>query len=361
MMTNDHMDAVESIAIDYIRDVMTRVRDNFGVVIKTGMELEFYALNERGEAERLLDDDDIDAIDDELIAAGIANDFDDENDIDFYGQYEIAIGVHDPLTTAKKAMKARNYLETSAKRMGVSAFDFSALPFKDKEANAAHVSFSLWSPGGRPLFADKYNKPTALLKKVAQGVLDKQKHLFAFYSPNQEDYARYGNTKWTPKKIAYIKRVDKAGSLRFANCDDCYEPEDEEDVVPEDFRLEDRLASASSNYYIAMAAVMSGVEHGLTQYTTLFRSADDVPQSERDTYDLMPLDQSGAVLAVDKTNLKKFPKSAMPKTQAEAIKGLADYFNNLPDKEGREAKLCHGFLVGSNATQSSKIKGLVPR
>lgn len=317
----------------YISDALKRFRDEYGIIVKTGVELEFYALDRDGQSKGgLLDPKKVDA---HLKREGIAERFEDENVIDYYGQYEAVVGIYDPLETAIRATRAREYLQSNAETLGVSGFDFRPLPFPEKEASSAHISLSLWTVDGQPLFADNNGVETPLMKQIAKGILEVQRNTVLLYAQSDQAYRRFGNTEWSPNVIGVSDVGSKGTTLRFATKDNCYFKAQTSD--PKGVRIENRLSASDADYFVAMAATVAGIEFGLQQYVKAYNS-NNVPLGMANNEVQTVMNIGEKTLVIDTLGVNNFSNGELPRSRYDALQslklGLKKTLNLLPAAKG---------------------------
>ena len=253
----------DRLARDYIERTVQKLEDRYGMLVKTGIELECYAVGTNGlPAAHIVS---VKTVQADLKAVGLAGRFDDENTIDYYGQYEIATPVAAPLATVALADKLKGFLERKAPSYGLGRFDFSSLPFEGKEASSAHVSVSLWDKQtAQPLFSTPERGFSDLMVRCTHEMLDVQRHTVLAVAENDNDYARFSNTEWSPGAIRAGFAGNAGISLRMANASNLAVLADAPD--PAAFRLENRLPAGGASLMIAMATTLAGVERAVEQH-----------------------------------------------------------------------------------------------
>lgn len=269
---------VEEKAKTYIAQTTQKLKDQYGIDVRTGMEIEFYAVGNDGKpTSSVLDNDAVSQRIRQSNNFSKFERFDHENPYDFKGQYEVSMGVGDPLTIATQAQNMRSYLKENASTMGVQDFNFSAMPFETQEASGVHISVSLWDQQCKPLFADAKGRETTLLKHIAKGMSQVQTATTLMAAPDDDDYRRFGHTRWSPGIIGVGHRGDEAKSLRISNA--VNQPYMKASGDPSHMRIENRITSSGANYYTAMAATLAGIEHGIQQSVSV---VDDLAAKQSD-------------------------------------------------------------------------------
>lgn len=265
-------DHAEQEALSYIRGAVERIERDYGLIIKTGLEIECYAISEDGNSSS--DIIDVQEVQKKLQHSGSDVRFEDENTTDHQGQYEVATKPLNPLMAIEAGNKARDDLKKYAEEFGIKEFDFSPVPFEDKEASSLHISLSLWSTDGAPIFADCEGSEATLLDITARGILEVQKYSSLLSAQTDDAYKRFGHSEWSPNGVACSDIGHGGGSVRIANAtNNAYKVQN---AAPEDVRIENRLPSSDSNIAVAMAGMIAGVEYTLLKYVKTFDAGTNV-------------------------------------------------------------------------------------
>lgn len=252
----------EGLAKIYIAAMLKKFEDEYGIVVKTGIELECYAVGPDGvPSSQILDVAKVQA---DITAAGLIGRFEDENTVDYYGQYEATTKVDGPVETVETALKLRAFLDGKAQAYGLKQFDFSTMPFDGKEANGTHISLSLWDKNGAPLLGGINGSFTPLMEKVVNGMLDFQKLTVLPFAQHDADYLRFHNTEWSPGAVRAGNQGDQGISIRLANASSLAWLAQR--ANPQDVRIENRIAGGSNNLWVAMAATLASVEYALDKH-----------------------------------------------------------------------------------------------
>jgi len=171
------------------------------------------------------------------------------------GQYEINLHhVPDPVLACDHALLMRRLVRGVARRHGLVA-TFMAKPFAGQDGSGMHVHMSLQAADGRNVFAghpppgrpDGY---APALRHAIGGLLGTLDESLAIFAPNANSYRRFQAgcfapvaPNWGPNHRQVAIRIPLS---------------DEANV-----RLEHRVAGADCNPYLALAAMLAGVDHGL--------------------------------------------------------------------------------------------------
>ncbi|MCT0212225.1 MULTISPECIES: type III glutamate--ammonia ligase [unclassified Synechococcus] len=187
---------------------------------------------------------------------------------DANGQFEINWTFADALVTADRHAFFRVMASAMAEEQGAQV-SFAPKPFAALTGNGAHLHHSLWDADGRNLFHDPLGEQglSELAYAFLAGVLEHAAALCALTNPTAESYRRLAGrapssgATWSPGWISYGGN-NRTHMVR----------------IPDDQRLELRLADGDANPYLLPAAVLAagldGIERGL----------DPGPRSDANTY-----------------------------------------------------------------------------
>ena len=209
---------------------------------------------------------------------------------DANGQFEINWTFDDALVTADRHAFFRFLVSWRAEAHGLTA-SFRPRPFVELTGNGCHLHHSLWDGNGRNLFHDPQGALglSATARHFLGGVLAHAPALCAFTNPTSASYRRLAGANtcsgatWSPAWISWGAN-NRTHLVR----------------VPDDQRLELRLADGDSNPYLLPAAVLAAGLDGLE------RQLDPGPCSLEDFHASPPADGR-----------------PLPRSQAEALAALA--------------------------------------
>ena len=166
------------------------------------------------------------------------------------GQFEINLHHDsDAVRACDHAVLLCRIIKSVAPKHGFSA-SFMAEPYLDRAGSGMHVHCSLVDAKGRNAFDDGGEKGTALLRHAIGGLAATTAEAMALLAPNLNSYRRYRSGSLVPmgatwgynnRSVAF--RVP-AGS-------------------PNARRIEHRIAGADANPYLAVAAILAGMLHGI--------------------------------------------------------------------------------------------------
>ncbi|MBO3274081.1 glutamine synthetase family protein [Pseudomonas schmalbachii] len=163
------------------------------------------------------------------------------------GQFEINFGhCDDGLRAADWAALFCRSTRGVALKHGHRA-SFMSKPYLQAPGSGMHVHVSLYDRDGNNLLAANDQRP---LRHAVAGCLDLLPHCMPIFAANHNAFRRYG---------AMVNAATRA-SWGFEDRDACIR-------IPEsdgrNLRIEHRLAGADANPYLVLAAILTGMEHGL--------------------------------------------------------------------------------------------------
>jgi glutamine synthetase type III len=226
---------------------------------------------------------------------------------DANGQFEINWTFDDALVTADRHAFFRFLVPWRAEAHGLTA-SFRPRPFVDLTGNGCHLHHSLWDANGRNLFHDPHGELglSTTARHFLGGVLAHAPALCAFTNPTNASYRRLAGARtcsgatWSPAWISWGAN-NRTHLVR----------------VPDNQRLELRLADGDSNPYLLPAAVLAAGLDGLE------RQLDPGPCSLEDLHASPPA--AGRPL---------------PRSQAEALAALE---TDGPLREGLGEAFCQSY------------------
>jgi glutamine synthetase len=170
------------------------------------------------------------------------------------GQGEINYKYDTMLDVADKTMWFKYIVKNVAKRHGKTA-TFMPKPIFGDNGSGMHTHMSLWK-SGEPLFAgDKYAGLSEMALYFIGGVLKHAPSLCAITNPSTNSYKRLVPGFEAPVKLAYSYK-NRSAAMRIPNSG----------TNPKAKRIEFRTPDASSNPYLAFAAMlMAGIDGILTK------------------------------------------------------------------------------------------------
>lgn len=258
------------------RHVLGRVLDRFallGLVPDVAVELEFYLTDARrgrdgrprparspssGATPRdiqvygLAEMEDFRAFFDALYACAEAQGLPLEAAIAEYapGQFEMTLAHKaDALRACDDAIMHKRMVKAVAAQHGMEA-TFMAKPFADSAGSGMHLHASLLDASGANAFASDDPAGTPLLRHAIGGMQALLADSFAIFAPNANSYRRFRANSYAP--VAPTWGVNnRTVSFRVTA------------GAPATRHVEHRAAGADANPYLAMAAVLAAMHHGI--------------------------------------------------------------------------------------------------
>ncbi len=184
-------------------------------------------------------------------------------------QYEINL-YHSPnaLVAADQAVLLQRTIKGVAKQHGLRA-SFMAKPFGDLAGNGMHVHCSLVDKDGNNAFDDGTGKGNELLRQAIAGCLASMEESMLLFAPNLNSYRRFQRGTHAPLAPSWGYE-NRTVSLRV--------PADS----PAATRIEHRVSGADASPYLAIAAILAGMLHGIENKL-------EAPQPlEGNAYDQLP-------------------------------------------------------------------------
>lgn len=185
------------------------------------------------------------------------------------GQFEINLNhTPDALAAADDAILLKRVIREIAKRHNFEA-TFMAKPFLDRAGSGMHVHCSLLDDRGRNVFDDGSDIGSDLLRQAVAGLAASMGEAMAFFGPNLNSYRRYQPGSLVPmaptwglnnRTVAF--RIPLSGGKAR--------------------RIEHRIAGADANPYLAVAAILAGMLHGVEKKLTPPAIADGDVSRSRD-------------------------------------------------------------------------------
>ncbi|HEY1837819.1 MAG TPA: glutamine synthetase family protein [Rhizomicrobium sp.] len=168
------------------------------------------------------------------------------------GQFEANLKHQtDAIHAADHAVFLKQIVQTTARATGFDA-TFMAKPYGDKSGSGLHIHVSLIDESGRNLFDDGTPHGSDTLRHAIGGLQALMPESMALFAPSINSYRRFEPDMFAPVNRRWGINNRSAG-LRVP-------------VGPNDARrVEHRVAGADANPYLVLAAVLSGVLHGLNR------------------------------------------------------------------------------------------------
>ena len=166
------------------------------------------------------------------------------------GQFEINFNHHDDvLRAADETSLFKRCVVEIAKKHGFIA-SFIAKPLLEQAGNGLHMHISVVDAKGNNVFADG-DRAHPRLYQALSGLLDTMPAAMSFWAPNLNSYRRYrGGTSCAPVSLTWGEE-NRTVAFRIP--------------LPRQgaWRVENRVPGADANPYLAMAATLAGMLHGI--------------------------------------------------------------------------------------------------
>ena len=166
------------------------------------------------------------------------------------GQMELTLKHRaDPLRVADDVVLYKRLVKQVARRHGMLA-TFMAKPFAEAAGNGLHLHVSVGDAAGANIFASPAGAPNAPLLHAIGGLKAALAESFALFAPNANSYRRFRAGSFAPVAASW-GMDNRTTSFRITA------------GPPEGRHIEHRIAGADANPYLALAALLAGVHHGL--------------------------------------------------------------------------------------------------
>jgi glutamine synthetase len=165
-------------------------------------------------------------------------------------QFEVSLAHRaDALAAADDAVMWKRLVRGVAARHGLVA-TFMAKPFGALAGSGQHVHVSLAGPDGDNLFAAADPAGTELLRQGIGGLAATLPEAMAVFAPNANSYRRFRRLSYAPVAPTWGVNNRSVGFRVPAG-------------VAESRHVEHRISGADANPYLAIAAVLAGLHHGI--------------------------------------------------------------------------------------------------
>jgi glutamine synthetase len=165
------------------------------------------------------------------------------------GQFELTLGhVGDMVRAADHAWLLKRAVRAAARAAGIEA-TFMAKPFPRLSGNGLHVHVSLLDSAGANVFAGPDGE--RLLGHAVAGLQATMAEAMLVFAPGANSYRRFRPMSYAPTAPTWGVN-NRTVAIRIP-------------AGPEAARrVEHRVAGADANPYLALAAVLAGIHHGIT-------------------------------------------------------------------------------------------------
>lgn len=166
------------------------------------------------------------------------------------GQFELTLR-HKPdaLRACDDAIMYKRLVKAIAQQQGLEA-TFMAKPFADQAGSGMHIHVSVNDGGGTNIFASEDPEGTPALRHAIGGMIGTVGDGFALFAPHANSYRRFKANSYAP--VAPTWGVNnRTVSFRIPA------------GPPPSRHVEHRACGADANPYLAVAAVLAGMHHGM--------------------------------------------------------------------------------------------------
>ncbi|WP_439546865.1 glutamine synthetase family protein [Sandarakinorhabdus sp.] len=171
------------------------------------------------------------------------------------GQMEIGLTHHaDALRACDEAILFKRIIHQCAAAHGFAA-TFMAKPFADIAGSGMHIHISMLDAHGQNIFAADAPEGTPALQHAIAGLQALLPDSMAIFAPNMNSYRRLRPNTYAPTAATWGIN-NRTVALRIPA------------GPPASRHLEHRVSGADTNPYLAVAAVLAGVEYGLANART---------------------------------------------------------------------------------------------
>ncbi|KQZ71887.1 glutamine synthetase [Sphingopyxis sp. Root214] len=167
------------------------------------------------------------------------------------GQFELTLR-HKPdaLRACDDAIMYKRLVKAIAQQHGLEA-TFMAKPFAEQAGSGMHIHVSVNDASGANIFASADPEGTPALRHAIGGMIGSVGDAFALFAPHANSYRRFKANSYAP--VAPTWGVNnRTVSFRIPA------------GPPPSRHVEHRACGADANPYLAVAAVLSGMHHGMT-------------------------------------------------------------------------------------------------
>ena len=168
------------------------------------------------------------------------------------GQFEINLHHNsDALVAADQCALLRYLIQRVAARQGMRA-SFMSKPFLDRTGNGMHLHLSLIDKSGRNVFDDGSELGSESLRHAIGGLAATMPESMAIFAPNLNAFRRFGPNLFVPVTKSWGVN-NRSLAFRIPTGPSAAR------------RVEHRIAGADANPYLVLAAILAGIEHGLSE------------------------------------------------------------------------------------------------
>lgn len=168
------------------------------------------------------------------------------------GQFEINLKHRtDALAACDDAVYLKRAIKAVAQAQGMQA-SFMAKPFVHQAGSGLHVHASVLDASGANIFSSSVEAPAGALLHAVGGLQRSARDCLLLFAPHANSYRRFVPNAFVPLNDCWGFN-NRTVAMRIPH------------GGPDDRRIEHRIAGADANPYLATAAVLAGMLHGIQQ------------------------------------------------------------------------------------------------
>lgn len=170
-----------------------------------------------------------------------------------YAPAQFEINLHygdDPVGACDHAFLMKRAIKAVARSHGMTA-TFMARPFEGLSTSGTHVHISLLDDDGHNVFDDGSDEGSDIMRHAVAGLAATMAEAMPIWAPGANSYRRLAPGGWVPLAASWGYN-NRDVSLRIPG------------GVASGRRIEHRTAGADANPYLVLAAILAGLNHGLS-------------------------------------------------------------------------------------------------
>ena len=171
-----------------------------------------------------------------------------------YSPAQLELVLHhrpDALAAADDAVTYKRLVKSLATRHGLEA-TFMAKPWTERIGSGLHLHVSVNNAQGENIFASEDPAGTLVMRHALGGLKALLPESVAIFAPNANSYRRFKPNSYAPMTANWAIN-NRTAALRIPA------------GLAASRHIEHRVAGADANPYLALAALLAGVHHGLTR------------------------------------------------------------------------------------------------
>ncbi len=167
------------------------------------------------------------------------------------GQYEVNLHyVPDALLACHHAILLKRIIKAIARRHDMEA-TFMAKPYSEATGSGTHIHISMLDEHGVNVFTGEDELGSEVLRHAIGGLFATMEESMAICAPNTNSFRRFQHSSFVPMSRTWGWN-NRTVAIRIPT------------GSAEAQRLEHRISGADANPYLLIAALLSGIHHGIT-------------------------------------------------------------------------------------------------